>query len=289
MRLKRIITSYELIAQSGTRGVTLDDLRERLSERGFAVDRRQLFRDLRDMRGELDMPIESSGDVSEAQQSSGARVIYYVNRLGPLRQSLVTSGKAIACFEATGNRLWGRAAEEGLVVLHCDRNMRAHDVIASYERRFPRSRMLYLGEHMFAHFSLEVPAELSFDLHVRLGRVERQQQHPGVRIEDDVVLIGFAGHPLLSRLFGPHAGHVGFVFHADDARVDVLDLAASAGDDWRGLGRLVWRKPRHVDEAADMTPGAIGFDEIAKITRTGSMELRGGGASLYLWSASSEG
>ena len=283
MRLKRIITSYELIAQSGARGVTLEDLRERLCERGFAVDRRQLYRDLRDMKGELDMPIESSDDISEEQQSSGARVVYYINRLSPLRKSLVTSGKAIAGFEAAGNRLWGRAAEEGLVVLHCDRGMRAHEVIGSYERRFSRSRVLYLGEHMFAHFSLEVPRELAFDLHVRLGRVQREQQHPGMRIEDDVVLIGFAGYPLLSRLFGPHAGHVGSMFHAEDKRVDVLDLAANAGDDWQGLGRLVWRKPRAIDLALDATPAAVGFDETEKITLSESVDLRCGGASLYLW------
>lgn len=268
-RTQRIIATFELLELAGGRGLTRDELLERLRERGHAVEIRQLERDLNDMRAKLDLPIASSDDVTDEQRAAGARVVYFVNRRAMERKSLLTSGQAIAWFESAGCGIWGRAIEEGLVMLHHERGTSTASVVRSFQATHAQSRALYLGQHRFIHFFLEVSPHLGFDLEVRIGRVSAESQKPLAPFPDDRVAVGLCGFQTMSRLFGPRGGHAAFYFPQNTANVIAVDLG----------GRMTCARP---DLSTDGTPIVYASESVERTVIEECGQVCFGGALVYV-------
>lgn len=237
-RTRRIIAIFELLKASGGRGLTREEILSRLRGRGLPVEMRQLERDLLAMRTTLDFPVASSDDVTDEQSAKGARVVYFINRLGQDSKALLSSGKSIAWFESAGCGVWGRPMDAGHVILHHERASSPHEVIDSFAKRFPASRVLYLGQYLFIHFFIEVSMFASYDIELRIGRLSKAPQHPPRDLPQSDVLLGFAGYPAMSRLFGPHGGHVAIRFPAGALEVIATDLSAAAGGSLAELEQL---------------------------------------------------
>ena len=277
MRAVRLFHVFEALQAAGPRGLTPKELLGRLEAWGDPIEERQLQRDIKTLRETMGLPIAASRDLDDGQLADGSRVIYMIDRRGMLPAELVSAGRAIACFEATGHRLWGKAVDEGWVLLHRIQAPTSSDLARTLESRFERSAALYLGQFHFDHFVLEVPRNLEHDLTVRIGRLDRARQAPEA-IGPREVLIGLEGRPALSRLFGARPGHVALYFRRGTRAVVLETLATDSG---------AFVRTRRPQEAYDETPINCIAEIESERLRVREVDKSGliffGGVVMYLW------
>lgn len=277
MRAVRLFHVFEALQAAGPRGLTTRQILDRLEAWGDDIEERQLQRDIKTLRDTMGMPIATSRDLDSEQQSDGSRVIYLIDRRGLLPSDFVSTGRAIACFEATGHRMWGKAIDEGWVLLHRIQAATSGELARSLATRFVSSYALYLGQFHFEHFVLEVPHNIERDVTVRVGRIERARQAPD-KIDARDILVGLEGRHSLSRLFGERQGHVAIHFqrHAGGVTVETLTHDAQFRIDARAPEEAYERTPIH--SLADIKTALF---RLKPIEESGLIFF--GGVVMYVW------
>lgn len=270
-RYERLVELENVMMHAGARGLTLGEIVERLNERGYPVQRRQLYRDLEVLRRRGIMVTDD--DPSEEQLARGARRVYFVDRGMPTTLRAIRLGRSLEVLENHGARVFGDAVRLGHITLNHAANTPLGRLAPRLRDECPRSLCLVFASIRYAQFWLEVPEWWEGPLDIRIGRLERADQSPQSALAANEVLIGLPGPESLSRLFGPRGGHLAIEVPSCRSFVRVRDLSTAG---W-GLRAVVGH--HHLGEG---TPIANTEPGLATVEVHTSSELVFGGVRGFV-------
>lgn len=238
-KIKRLLELYDAIALSGIGGITRQELFERVTI-AHGKDMRTLERDLKELRRDLELPIEVTTEVPEGVAAKNARVVYYLDRRDAPLHHLLGSGASRAAFESAGGRIGGRHVASNQLQLLAFATRDLDTAVAACRQHRKNSRFVYVGELHGRHFFLEVASQSADRLVVHLGRCRVDQSFAQRWADSEDAWIGLSNAEGLSSFTGAAGGHVEVSFDAD--AVSVTDVSSSATDGLLGVD--IWRRAK---------------------------------------------
>lgn len=220
-KFRRLELMRTLLNQAGARGLTRSQILSYMEQRDATIDDRTFYRYIKELQADGCVHV----DDDPGADSEGARRVYFSDKLSVSTTQAIRFGRSLEAFESSAGRIFGAAINDGSVSLHHHSSSSLSDVVSQMRAAGRMSRCFYIGSLRHIHFWLEVPNLLDHDLEVRVGRLESAQQRPTNTLGREQLWVGLPGPALLSRLFGPKAGHVRLLFPCGEREVRVDDLS----------------------------------------------------------------